>query len=33
MRGLLADEYTWRELHTHDLRNAVEVCARAVKRA
>jgi hypothetical protein len=32
MRGLIADEFTWRELHTHDKSSAVEVCARAVKR-
>jgi SAM-dependent methyltransferase len=33
MRGMIADEFTWKELHTHDLRSAVEICARAVKQA
>lgn len=32
MRGMIADEFTWKELHTHDARSAVEICARAVKR-
>lgn len=32
MRGLSADEFTWRELHTHDPCSPVEICARAVKR-
>lgn len=31
MRGMIADEFTWKELHTHDPRSAVEICARAVK--
>lgn len=31
MRGLIADEFTWKELHTHDVNCAVEVCSRAVK--
>lgn len=31
MRGLIADEFTWNELHSHDPRSAVEICARAVK--
>lgn len=31
MRGMIADEFTWKELHTHDPSSAVEVCARAVK--
>jgi hypothetical protein len=31
MRGLTADEFTWRELHEHDPRSAVEICSHAVK--
>jgi glycosyltransferase involved in cell wall biosynthesis len=32
LRGLTADEFTRAELDSHDVRFAVEVCARAVKR-
>ncbi len=32
VRGLIANEFTERELNSHDPRFAVEVCARAVKR-
>jgi predicted SAM-dependent methyltransferase len=31
IRGLIADEFTKRELHEHDARCPAEVCARAVK--
>jgi len=31
MRGLIASEFTWRELHAHSARTPVEICARAVK--
>ena len=31
MRGLIADEFTNRELHDHDARCPAEVCGRAVK--
>jgi SAM-dependent methyltransferase len=33
LRGLTAEEFTSTELNTHDDRFAVEICARAVKRA
>jgi SAM-dependent methyltransferase len=32
IRGLIADEFTWKELHSHDPWAPVEICARAVKR-
>jgi SAM-dependent methyltransferase len=31
LRGLIADEFTWRELHDHSPMAPVEICARAVK--